>query len=184
MLIISIILKKIALRTSRVLSAFSLTPYKAANIYSKRIKKRLPFVGEFLCSLCLVVFISNAQAETQFLFDIPAQPLVKSLDKLSNQTETLVLFPYNLVEHRQAKAIKGHYTVMGAVAGLLNGTDLVGGFSKKGVLVISKRNANINYDLGVDRMKSKKNLLAATVAFFMGRGAAVVIAADDQNQIE
>lgn len=129
--------------------------------------------------LYLCCSITSVQAETviklkspqEFQLDIPAQPLIQSLNALSNQTETLVLFPYDLVETRRAKAVKGFYTIESALNILLHRTSLMGRFSDKGVLVISVGDTNANKDLTRgEMMNTKRKLLASSMALFLGSG--------------
>ncbi|MFT5760827.1 MAG: iron complex outermembrane receptor protein [Alteromonadaceae bacterium] len=74
-----------------------------------------------------------------YQFNIPVQPIGKSLSELSNQTQTLVLFPYELVEKHKGNAIKGQFTLLQAIEKLLSNTGLVGGLSKKKVMMISQQ---------------------------------------------
>ncbi len=125
-----------------------------------------------LVGVLLVLGLANAQAATRFSFDLPEQALAQSLNQLSNQTQTPVLFPYHLVENRKAKAIKGSYTLMEVVAVLLRNTALAASFSAKGVLVISKRNANTKKNNGDETMSMKRNILAMAVGGFLSGGVA------------
>lgn len=169
--------------TSRFYTIVCFIPYKVAVAYLCRGKKALHFVGKVLVGLWLYSFMACSQAEVRFQFDMPAQKLVQSLDSLSNQTETLVLFPYDLVENRQARAIKGHYTILDAVGMLLRDTDLVGGFSEKGVLVISALDTNASHNQREETMSTKKNILATVINILMGSGVQGVIAQEARTDL-
>lgn len=143
-------------------------------------------VGKFFLVLWCGFFLAQASADTPqtkktFQFDLPAQPLAQSLTAVSNQTETLVLFPFDLVEHRQANAINGRYTIQAAFYQLLREPDLVAAFSEQGVLVISTIDAGVDNNRGDKTMNAKKNLLAATIGFFGGVGASGVVAQADSE---
>jgi hypothetical protein len=59
--------------------------------------------------------LTCAENANSYEINIAAQPLARFLTGLSNQTETLVLFPYCLVESRQGKAVKGQDTLAQAI---------------------------------------------------------------------
>lgn len=124
-------------------------------------------------------------------FDIPAQPLVKSLNALSSQTKTLVLFPYDLVENLESRPVQGRYTVREALESMLIDTGLVGGISEKGVLTISKMKSENNgheskqttgHHEGKRTMKPKKSFLAKAIALLVGAGVAASNSAADESQ--
>ena len=127
--------------------------------------------------------LSDQQHAVVFEFDIPSQPLTQSIKALSRQTKTLVLFPYDLVENRHSHPVKGRFTVQGALNEMLKHTGLVGGMSAKGVLMISesKSQGTSATNEGIE-MNMKKNILAATIGFFMAGavGAQDVVSQDDE----
>ena len=114
------------------------------------------------------------QRKLRFTIKLPAQSVADSLNLLSAQTGAQFLFPYQLARARPASAISGEFTIVEAVEYLLEGSGLVSGF-EKGILVISDtgnyEGSSYQNDQGRNSKNSKKNLLAATVAFFMGAGA-------------
>ena len=131
--------------------------------------------------LC-IIFSSSVCAHTKnerHYFDINEETLAKGLAAVVKQTEALVLYPPELANTKGMKPVIGRYTIDEALSIMLSNTEFFGGLTERGVIVISRYNIH-----GVGRdMNSKKNLLAATVAFFMGSGAGVINAAD-QNQVE
>jgi len=144
--------------------------------------------------IVFIAFFNGAMASVDLEFmdhnntqvydiDIPEQGLASALTQLSEQTNIQVLFTYHLVKNRRANAVFGTLTLQQAMNGLLQGSGLSGGLSNKGVLTISLKELKASYNQGEDMMNRKKNILASTIAFFMGSGAAVVSAAD-QNQVE
>ena len=68
----------------------------------------------FCASMLLFSVASLSSEQVTYEIDIPKQSLAKSLNELSNQTETLVLFPFDLVEKREGSAVKGQYTLVGS----------------------------------------------------------------------
>ena len=126
------------------------------------------------------------QRKLRFTIKLPAQSVADSLNLLAAQTGAQFLFPYQLARARPASAISGEFTIVEAVEYLLEGSGLVSGF-EKGILVISDtgnyEGSSYQNDQGRNSMNSKKNLLAATVAFFMGSGAGGVMAQETASMV-
>ena len=145
-----------------------------------------------LLSLLLLSVNSFAGDHTRlYEIDIAQQDVAKALTRLSEQADVQVFFPYNLTKGKTANAIKGNFTVLQALDLMLKGSGLHGGISKNGVLTISLGELKGDEILRGDKsmLKSKKNLLAATVAFFVGSGASGVMAqekigAEEQRGID
>ena len=62
--------------------------------------------------------------ERQVDFDIPAQELSKSLREFAAATDMDLLYPPQLVENRQARAVKGAMTPTAALREMLRGSGL------------------------------------------------------------
>ena len=75
--------------------------------------------------------------EPSYDIDIPSLDAAEALNRLAEQTDTIVLFPYDLAEGRLANEVVGRYTLTQAVEALLRGTGIAGGLSDKRVLQIS-----------------------------------------------
>ena len=151
------------------------------------------YYREMLGCVYLLIFstFSMANEHKMYQFDIPKQSLTKSLNELSDLTETLVLFPYDLVEKYQGSAVKGQFTLIQAIDKLLLDTGLFGGLSKKEVLMISGRQSTSRdntHNNGNENMKTKKSILATAIAFlFSGATVSGSVLAQDapqQNQEE
>ena len=151
----------------------SLTPYKAA----AASQKTLLALGRAILLLWCLVNVTSAQQNNKPVYnvDIPAQPLIESLHALSTQTETLFLFPYRLVEQRQGNAVKGQLTTQQALDRLLQGSGLHGVPTSEGVMTIFDSKSHSKNRLGDQDMKTRKHLLASTIAFFIGGNATSVI---------
>ena len=115
---------------------------------------------------------SLAHAEKMYSINIAMQSMPEALTQLSKQTDIQVIFPYQLAKDKTANAVNGRFSVEHALALLLEGTGLSGGLSKKNVLMISplSEGSSNDYFNGEDMMNRKKNILASTIAFFMGSG--------------
>lgn len=91
-----------------------------------------------LTVLLLAVSVSlAAEPELRYEVRIPKTNAADALNMLAEQTGALLLFPYDLVKTRDARAVSGRYTVPEAVDLLLEGTDLSSGLSKRDVITIS-----------------------------------------------
>jgi iron complex outermembrane receptor protein len=165
--------------TGGFITAESYTPLKAAlcDLDDKKQRKRgierLRVITGFMCLLLFSSF-SEAEEQSRYQFTLPVQSLATSLNALSNQTQTLVLFPYDLVENRKGNAVTGQYTLGQAIDLLLLNTGLVGGLSKKEVMMISQIQSavSIKKTKEEDTMNSKKSLLASAIALLLS-GASV-----------
>ena len=115
-------------------------------------------------------YADSPTAKKYYNINLPQQNAADALNLLAEQTGVTFLFPYNVAETRQANPVVGRFTLMKALQLLLQDSDLSGGLTESGVVIISLKERSKNGE-GMG-MKSKKNLLAATVAFFVGGGVA------------
>ena len=114
---------------------------------------------------------NNTQANKnseQYTLDIPSQHIQQALAVLAKQTEHQLLFSNELVNLSQSTAVKGRFTAADALAHLLQGSTLSGSITRRGVIII-RDDAGDNSEWGKG-MRTKKNLLAATIAMFLGSG--------------
>ena len=65
---------------------------------------------------------SVANAQEAMRFDLPAQPLAKSLNAVARQTNTNLLFDLRLIEGKMAPALSGQLTPQAAITQLLDGS--------------------------------------------------------------
>ena len=151
-------------------SIASLTPHKVIGVFFCS----LIAVGKLFGFVVLVSLATNVEAkkETVFYFDIPEQSLIKSLHEVSNKTETLILFPYNLVEQRRGNVVKGRLTVTQALERLLKGSGLYSVPSSEGVMTISDGGSYSNNGRGEEKMdyRVKKNILAGVIGSVIAGG--------------
>ena len=156
-------------------------------------------IGKFKAILMLLIFVGlflplkvagadsalfNHKHQKQYLVRVPSMNAVEAFRQLSEQTSTEFLFPYDLAESRTTQAVVGRHTVLDALDIMLRNTGLASGLSEKGAITIFLSDSAFDSLEGRRNMKStKKNILASTIAFFVGSGA-VVVSAADQNQVE
>jgi len=72
-----------------------------------------------------------------FDVDIPAMNAADALNSLARQTGAITLFPYDVVKSRQAHPVSGRYSLMEAMAKLLEGSGLEGRLTGLEVIQIS-----------------------------------------------
>lgn len=98
-----------------------------------------------LSMICLsaAAIADDTKADTEaddrqvYRIDLPEQSVADALTSLSEQTDVLVLFPYDIAEARAANPVKGEYTLQEALDLLLQDTGLSGGLSRQRVMQIS-----------------------------------------------
>src|SRR5690606_1061143 len=115
----------------------------------------------------------------------------------------IMLFPYDLVRFKEAKAVYGRYTLKEALEKLLNGSGLVGSFTDKQVIQISANagteGASKQQELAQDSQakgsdehmnttsvtevgRRRRGLLASAVAAVLAGGTASTSAQEPQGQ--
>ena len=119
--------------------------------------------------------------DRKYDIDVPAFNAAKALNKLAEQTDSVLLFPYKAAKARQANAVAGHYTLTEALSLLLQGSGLSGGLSKNGAIQISLvENERLNREIEEsDVMKSKTGMFAVVVAFLFASGVMPALAQDE-----
>ncbi|MEX2525664.1 MAG: TonB-dependent receptor [Gammaproteobacteria bacterium] len=139
--------------------------------------KSLAFGFIFLIFIGFSISSAARGEEQVYDIDLPAQPLVESLNSLSEQTGVPVFFPYDLAKNRRAKAVKGRYTLSTALDLMLEDTGLSGGLSNKGVMTISRAESSApepgKPDHKGETMQVKTGLLSKLTAFVVSAFAAV-----------
>ena len=119
---------------------------------------------------------------TTYHFQLPSQSLGASLNALSDVTRVSFLFPYELVENKRGNSIQGQYTLQQALDLLLEGSELVGEYSKDKVflikpLVIKKDNKRLEE---ID-VKTKKTILASLFAALFSSNSAIAQELDEEK---
>ncbi len=139
------------------------------------------FVSLFaVCTFCLTMAgvsladDQNARNEI-YSIDLPKQSVAKSLNDLAVQTGAQFLFSYDLVESRVANPVFGQYTLVDAVALLLQGTRLRSGLDN-GILTISAMDGGAEFDIqnreGKKTVKANKYFITPIIALLLGAGNA------------
>lgn len=98
---------------------------------------RYVITGCLLFLVAAACYAGTANEERLYDIDIPALDAAEALNRLAEQTDSIMLFPYDLAAARQANAVAGRYTLIEALSLLLKGSGLSGGLSDKRVIQIS-----------------------------------------------
>ncbi|MFT5759640.1 MAG: iron complex outermembrane receptor protein [Alteromonadaceae bacterium] len=140
-------------------------------------------------SLIFASIQANANdVEKVYRFDIPSQSLVESLGTISQTTERLFLFPYDLVETKESKHLYGFYTAQQALDVLLTGTGLQGELSNNKTFMVKPILAPEKNDKsgkkGDKKLKTQKTVLASIFAmlFSSAQGAEEPVKNDEVNK--
>ncbi|TAK56520.1 MAG: TonB-dependent receptor [Gammaproteobacteria bacterium] len=115
-------------------------------------------------ALCLVLAMpinASEAVEPVFDIDIPALSAAEALNRLAEQTGSVMLFPYNLARARQANAVRGRYTLLEGLELLLRDTGLSGGLSDKRVVIIAD---DEDTPMGKGDSMKKRGLYAGIIA--------------------
>ena len=109
--------------------------------------------------------------EQRYFVDIPSQSLADALNKLSEDTEQLVLYPYQIANTLSANAVKGEHTLREIMTIMLEGTGYQGGLTKKGVLTIllTKSEADLDNKKSSEttmQKKTKQTLASSFMSLF------------------
>ncbi len=120
---------------------------------------------------CPVNAEEKAEPERRYAVNIPKQNLADALNSLSEQTQQLLLFPYQIASTLESEAVSGEYSLHNAMAKMLEGTGYTGGLTKKGVLMIllSKSDAQSPTTIKSEpNMQSKQSSLRGFFASVLG----------------
>lgn len=120
--------------------------------------------------------------ETMHDIDIPSLNAAEALNRLAEQTNAVMLFPYDLAEARQANAVSGSYGLMEALEALLRGTGLSGGLSDRRVIQITldvQEPQDEDEEMSANKLSGRQKIAGLVTAIFMSAGVA---AQDSQNE--
>ena len=158
-----------------------------ASVFKKLGRAVASYCVASLIALFSTLFLTtSAQAEDDhskvFQLNLPEQSLAQALNRLSEQTDIQVLFPYEIVKAKKANTVVGTFTLQKALDTMLQNTGLNGGLTDSGVITISQIDLNSN-GKGKDDMniKTKKSLLATLIAFFATGAVTQGVMAQDVN---
>lgn len=153
----------------------------------KTIKKSLYCASTMLILMSAFVNAeTTAEKQTVYSIDLPAQSVAKSLSELSEQTDQMLLFSYDVAENLEANSVVGKYTIAEALRIMLKGTGFSGSLTSKGVLMISltkSEASNVVDEKTKERkaMNKRRSIWAATIAFFMALGGTNAVAQGEDD---
>lgn len=120
-----------------------------------------------------------------FDLDIPSTNAAEALNTLAEQTDALLLFPYQDALSRQTNALKGRYDLSVALKVLLDGTGLQGGVSEAGVIQISLLEDEPQSEelTGSTEADTSKSFLAAVLDFFVAESEVTPVFAQQEKNL-
>lgn len=168
----------------------------------KEVKQRL--VGckgrsfkYLICVFCLIMFnlwgtvsaVENTPDTKQYILDIPSSKIDIALFALAREAGRSLIISSDSTADKRSQAIKGLYTLTEALSAMLKGTNLAGGLTENGVIVISFKEANEKghanqqgrEEKNMDNRKLKKSLLASIVTLISGASGAYAQANDIEH---
>ncbi len=125
----------------------------------------------FSCLLCVIGGVAAEGDLERYDISIQVVDAEQVLKELAAQTESLLLFPFELAENRRVQPISGRYTIEQALGLLLADSGLVGVLSNHRVISVTRVNKPENGDENM-QTTTKKTLLGR----FMTGLAAVLVA--------
>jgi iron complex outermembrane recepter protein len=131
----------------------------------RHCKRRRRLGAVVLCLLATMPLDASRAAERVFDIDIPAMNAAEALNRLAEQTGSVMLFPYDLARTRQANSVRGRYTLLEGLELLLRNTGLSGGLSDKRVVIIVQSEG---VPEGKGAVVKKRGLLAGIIAVLAG----------------
>ena len=117
-------------------------------------------------ALCLLLALSSSPtaAAEKYLLRIQSQTIEQALHSLAGASGKQLLFPYGQMKTLKPVSLSGRYTINEALNIILQDSSLSGALTTDGVILITP----IQTNKGIESMNTKKNILASTIAFFMG----------------
>ena len=144
-------------------------------------------IAIFLLHCYFLVFVAcvdaSANSEKIYLFELPQQSLAKSLNHLSDISETSFLFPYDLVDKKIAKPLRGRFTLAQALVVLLEGTGLEGEFAGQKAFLIRAKPLRKNSDIAQSNDEPEPSLLTSILSTLFNTNEHSVTS-DEEAEIE
>lgn len=133
---------------------------------SRKVKPYVGKIGLYTMLLFGQIQFGNASDKNSFAIDIPEQSLASTLEQLSNQTNSKLIFSDSLLKGLKADPLKGQFTVEQALEHLLKKNGLEFHLTNDGVFAIKKsqvsRSDNSVFELGEVQVASGKDSIKLT----------------------
>lgn len=137
-------------------------PKHLVSLIGMKVGLRL-LVGFVVILLINVNAMSAEGRESKFYFNIASQPVRSALTEFVERTGHQLIFSYELVKPLRTSVLRGRYTVQDALDKMLIGTHLSSELTKRGVIVLTARDAHGDNNEGKE-MNSKKRILASVMS--------------------
>lgn len=116
---------------------------------------------------------SAVDGAVRYDFHIEAETLSEALDALANKAGAQLIYPHDLASLTDITPVIGRHTVEEALAAMLAHTELSGGLTSGGVIVVSRSDSKKekNREDKMTRGKLKQSWLAGAATFLFSAGA-------------
>ena len=144
---------------------------------------KLLIAGLLLLFSCAAQSQDDSGAIPVFELNMPEMNAADALNILAEQTDSILLFPYQDVQSRKTNAIMGRYSLLEALSALLDNTGLEGSLSQNGAIKISLSEplSHIQEPEGTTSVNKKKSLFAALIGVFAGDAIVTQAVAQDAS---
>jgi outer membrane receptor protein involved in Fe transport len=100
--------------------------------------------------------------------DVPQLNLAEALNKLAEQTDSALLFPYDDAQSRLSKPVKGNFSLLEALTLMLQGSGLSSGLSVDGAIKITPNRSGRQKKETEERKSMKKNKVSVGILAALG----------------
>ncbi len=114
--------------------------------------------------------LNASEVRERMYFEIPSRQVHKALKQLAKQSEHQLLIPHEIVNEQYSSEVKGVYTVAKALTNMLQGTNLSGRITERGVIIVVDADAHNKIDWEKGKMNTKKNILTMVVGSVLSGG--------------
>lgn len=130
------------------------------------------FIGWLNCAADIKAADGTSELK-RYNLDIPSSQIDIALFALARETGKSLIIPSENTAKKRSQALKGSYTLPEALSTMLRGTNLIGGLTENGMIVISFNDDKRQSHGGniVNNGKLKKTLLTSIATFLFGTGA-------------
>ena len=165
---------------------FTLSSVRAPIRGDSAFARLIPVLILLLVSLCGTAEAakeSEKEKEQLYFFEIPSLKVEDALNRVAQQVRLQLLFSVELVQPLQSKAVVGNYTVQQALKSLLEGSNLSGRVTERGVIVVVAAETVAAPEPELERAEMKKSNKGVWAAL-VGLLSAPITAAGVQAQPE
>ncbi|MDM3872273.1 TonB-dependent receptor [Porticoccus sp. W117] len=150
------------------------------------LRNRWHHCVRYLSAVCLLLSAcahaaSHSDGQKLYEIDIPELNAAEALNIFAEQTDIVLLFPYEKAKQCQANKVRGRFTLGQGLDVLLKGSGLKGNLSENGTVTISLATQNQTVE-GRKEMPKKKKLSLGVLAAISSLFAVSANAEEDKSE--